>query len=219
MKISKETIALLKAFSAINPNIMLSPGGILESISPQKNIMADATITEEFPSKLGIYDCQEFLSSISLFNDPEFEFTDKSVKISEGKSSITFWGAAENVLTLPTKKIKFPDAEINFTLPADMLEMINKSSTVLKAQDLSFIGNGTTITLKVGDKKVDSSNSYEVTVGDTDLTFTVNMKIGLLKLIPGDYEVSISSKKISKFKNAKKDVNYFVAVEADSTFA
>lgn len=222
MKISKNTLSLLKAYSSINPNIALRSGvKKLTTIAPQKNIMSDAVIEEDFPVDFFIYDVQEFLSAISLFETPEFEFNEKSVKISEGKSSITFWSAAENVLTLPTKEVKFPEAEISFKLTSGLLEKINKSSTVLKAQDLSFIGNGSTITLKVGDKKVDSSNSFCEEVGETNLTFTVNLKIALLKLVAGDYDVQISTKKISKFTHADttKDLHYYIAVESDSVFA
>jgi hypothetical protein len=220
MKISKATLSLLKAYSAINPNIMLKANTkTLATIAPQKNIMSDATIEEDFPVNFGVYDISEFLSAVTLFDNPDFEFTDKNVKISEGKSSITFWGAAENVLTLPTKEVKFPEAEINFKLPASLLDKINKSANVLKAQDLSFIGDGSTITLKIGDKKIDSANSFSEEVGETTLTFTVNLKIALLKLVPGDYEVEISTKKISKFQHTEKDLKYYLAVESDSTFA
>ena len=216
MKISKETLNILKAYTAINPNLMLKPGKQLSTISPQKNIMSDVSIEEDFPVNFGIYDTQEFLLAVSLFNNPDFEFNEKSVIISEGKNSITYWSAEEKVLTLPTKEVKFPDAEINFKLTAQILELVNKSANVLKAADLSVIGDGKVISLKVGDKKVDSANSYQVEVGETSMNFVINLKIGLLKIVTGDYDVSISTKKISKFKHCDKPLTYYIAVESDS---
>jgi hypothetical protein len=145
-------------------------------------------------------------------------FNDKYVTISEGNNSIKYFSAAENVLTVPTKEIKFPDADIEFELTDSMLDMINRTASVLKAQDLALIGDGSKIIIRVGDKKVDSSNVYEVEVGSTSTTFKVYLKIGLLKLVHGDYTVSISHKKISRFKHKTKDTVYFLAVESDSSF-
>jgi hypothetical protein len=219
MKLSRETQAILKNFSSINQNILLKPGNKLSTVSVQKNIMSDAAITESFDTTFGIYDISEFLGAVSLFNDPELTFNDKYVTISEGNNSIKYFSAEEKVLTVPTKEIKFPSVDIEFELTSNLLEMINKTASVLKSQDLSLIGDGSKIVIRVGDKKVDSANVYEVEVGSTDLTFTVNLKIGLLKLIHGDYTVSISTKKISRFQHKTKELVYFLAVESDSSFA
>jgi hypothetical protein len=219
MKLSRETQAILKNFSSINQNILLKPGNKLSTVSVQKNIMSDAAITESFDTTFGIYDISEFLGAVSLFNDPDLTFNDKYVTISEGNNSIKYFSAEEKVLTVPTKEIKFPSVDIEFELTSNLLEMINKTASVLKSQDLSLIGDGSKIVIRVGDKKVDSANVYEVEVGSTDLTFTVNLKIGLLKLIHGDYTVSISTKKISRFQHKTKELVYFLAVESDSSFA
>ena len=218
MKLSKETQAILKNFASINPNVMLKPGNKLSTVSVQKNIMADSGIVESFDTTFGIYDISEFLGAVSLFSDPDLTFNDKYVTISEGNNSIKYFSAAENVLTVPTKEIKFPDADIEFELTDSMLDMINRTASVLKAQDLALIGDGSKIIIRVGDKKVDSSNVYEVEVGSTSTTFKVYLKIGLLKLVHGDYTVSISHKKISRFKHKTKDTVYFLAVESDSSF-
>lgn len=218
MKLSKETVNLFKNFAGINSNIMLKSGNELSTISAQKNVMADTVVTETFPIDFGIYDLNEFLGAMSLFEDPELEFSDKFVTIKENGSSIKFFAADSSVLTVPSKKINFPEADIEFTLTASMLAMIHRTASVLRANDLQITGDGSKITLLVGDKKNVTGNSYSAQAGSTTKTFQANLKVENLKMLPGDYLVSISTKKISRFKSPTSDLVYYVAVEADSTF-
>jgi ribosomal protein L28 len=216
MKLSKETVGLIKNFAGINSNLLLKSGNKLATISAQKNVMADAVVSESFPD-FGIYDLNEFLGAMSLFEDPELEFSDKYVTIKQGNSSIKYFAAEASVLTAPQKAITFPDAEIEFNLTANMLSMIQRTASVLRSSDLTIVGDGSTITAVVGDKKNATGNSFQESVGSTDKKFKVNLKVENLKMLPGDYTVSVSSKKISRFKGAG-DLVYYVAVEADSTF-
>lgn len=216
MKLSKETVGLIKNFAGINSNLLLKSGNKLATISAQKNVMADAVVTETFPD-FGIYDLNEFLGAMSLFEDPELTFHDKWVTIEQGGNSIKYFAADASVLTAPQKAITFPDAEIEFNMSANMLSMIQRTASVLRASDVSIVGDGSTMTVMVGDKKNATGNSYNSSVGATDKKFKVNLKVENLKMIPGDYAVSVSSKKISRFKGAG-DLVYYVAVEADSTF-
>lgn len=217
MKLSKETVALFKNFAGINSNLLLKSGNKLATISGQKNVMADATVSETFPD-FGIYDLNEFLGAMSLFDDPELDFQDKYVSIKQGNMNIKFFAAEASVLTAPQKAITFPEAEINFNITADKLTMIQKTASVLRSPDVSIVGDGSAITIVVGDKKNATGNSFSESVGTTDKKFKVNLKVENLKMLPGDYEVSISSKKISRFKSSSSDLVYYVAVEADSTF-
>ena len=217
MKLSKETVNLIKNFAGINSNLLLKQGNKLATISGQKNVMADATVTETFPD-FAIYDLNEFLGAMSLFEDPELDFQDKYVSIKQGSMNIKFFAADASNLTAPQKAITFPEAEINFRMTSSMLDMIKKTSSVLRAADVSIVGDGSKVVAVVGDKKNASGNSFSEPVGDTDKNFKVNLKVENLKMLPGDYEVSISSKKISRFKSPSSDLVYYVAVEADSTF-
>jgi hypothetical protein len=217
MKLSKETVNLIKNFAGINSNLLLKSGNKLATISGQKNVMADATVTETFPD-FAIYDLNEFLGAMSLFEDPELDFQDKYVSIKQGSMNIKFFAADASNLTAPQKAITFPEAEINFRMTSSMLDMIKKTSSVLRAADVSIVGDGSKVVAVVGDKKNASGNSFSEPVGDTDKNFKVNLKVENLKMLPGDYDVSISSKKISRFKSPNTDLVYYVAVEADSTF-
>ena len=218
MKLSKDTVALFKNFASINTNLVLKQGNKLSTISAQKNVMADVTVTETFPD-FGIYDLNEFLGAMSLFDDPEIVFEDKFAKITQGNMSIKYYAADTSVLTAPTKAITFPDAEINFELSNHMLTMIHRTASVLRVDDVSIVGSDGKITVVVGDKKNSTGNTFSEPVGETDKTFKVNLKVENLKMIPGDYSVSVSSKKISRFKSSTtSDLVYYVAVEADSSF-
>jgi hypothetical protein len=219
MKLSKETVNLFKNFAGINSNILLKAGNEISTISAQKNVMSDTTVTETFPRDFGIYDLNEFLGAMSLFNDPELDFSDKFVTIKEGGNAIKYFAADASVLTVPTRKISFPEAEIEFTLTSTMLNMIHRTASVLRATDLQIIGDGEKIVVQVGDKKNLTGNSYNAHVGSTDKTFQANLKVENMKMLPGDYIVSISSKKISRFKASTSELVYYVAVEADSTFS
>lgn len=218
MKLSKETVALIKNFAAINTNILLKPGNVLSTISAQKNIMASVTVAETFPVEFGIYDLNEFLGTMSLFEDPDLSFFEKYINMKEGSTTAKLIGSEPSNLVVPSKPIVFPDADVDFSLADKTLSTIQRTASVMKAQDVSVVGDGSKLSIIIGDKKVDSSNSFEIDLGNTGKTFKVHFKVDNFKMIPGDYDVSISSKKISRFKNMKTDLVYYVAIEADSTF-
>lgn len=219
MNLSKETLAVIRNFSAINGSLMIKEGNTLSTISEGKNVMAQATIQESFPIDFGIYDLGEFLGVVSVFNNADLEFTDKFVSISDGgKSKIKYFAAGEGIIKSAPSTIKFPAADVNFTLTSDQIDTIRKTSSVLKASDVSIVGDGETLKVIVSDKKNATSNAYTVDLGDTDQTFKANLKIDNLKMLPGDYTVEISSKKISRFKKTTGELTYFIAVESDSEF-
>jgi len=218
MKLSKETLNVIKNYAGINSNLLIKEGSNLSTISVAKTIMSTVSVPEVFPNEFGIYDVNEFLGALSLFDDPELEFDSKYVTIKEGKNAIKYFGAAVNNMVVPTKDIVFPEAEISLSLEASTLTMIMKTAPILKSEDVSFVGNGSTITVNVADKKNLSANNFSHEIGSTNLDFKVNLKIDNLRMLPGDYDVSISSKKISRFTAKNSDLVYYVAVEADSAF-
>jgi hypothetical protein len=219
MELSKETLTLVKNFASVNNSIMLKAGNKLATISEGKNVMAEVTIAEDLPIDFGIYDLSEFLNVISLFPTTQLDFQEKYILVSDGgNSKIKYFAAGEGVVKSAPTTIKFPTADVTFTLTAVQLAMIQRTSSVLKASDVSIVGDGTNLKVLVSDKKNDTSNAYEVTIGQTTETFKANIKVENLKMLPNDYEVSISKKKISKFKHTASDLTYYVAVESDSEF-
>jgi hypothetical protein len=219
MKLSKETVGVLKNFASINGNLLIKEGSKLSTISAQKNVMASITVPEVFDSEFAIYDLNEFLGALSLFEDPELEFSEKSVKIKQGNNSIRYYAADVGTLTVPpAKQIQLPSEDISFELSAATLAMIQRTASVLHSADVSVVGDGSKMKIVVADKKNAAANAYEVALSDTDKTFKVNLKVDNLKMIPGNYTITISNKKISRFQANGSDLVYFVAVEADSTF-
>ena len=219
MNLSKETLALIRNFAGINGSLMLKEGNTLATISEGKNVMAMATIAESFPQDFGIYDLNEFLGAVSIFNNTVLDFKEKYVTISDGGTSkIKYFAAGEGIVKAAPATIKFPTPDVTFTLTHEQLAMILKTSSALKAGDVAITGDGTTLRVIVSDKKNATSNAYQVDIGETDQTFKANLKVENLKMIPGDYEVAVSSKKISRFKNTSADITYYVAIEADSEF-
>jgi hypothetical protein len=159
------------------------------------------------------------LGVISLFQNTDLKFSDKYVTISDGGSSkIKYYAAGEGVVKSAPATIKFPAPDVSFDLDEAQLAMILRTAAVLKASDVSIAGDGSNLKVVVSDKKNDTANAYEMSIGSTDKVFSANLKIENLKMLPGDYTVEVSSKKISKFTNKASDLSYFVAIEADSEF-
>lgn len=219
MELSKDTLTLIKNFAGINGSLMLKAGNKLATISEGKNVMAEVTIAETLPRDFGIYDLNEFLNVVSLFPTTNLDFTEKYVMVSDGgKSKIKYFAAGEGVVKSAPTTIKFPGGDVTFTLEAAQLAMIQRTSSALKATDVSIVGVDGQLKIIVSDKKNDTSNAYEVTIGETDETFKANLKVENLKMVPNDYAVEISKKKISRFKHTASDLTYYIAIEADSEF-
>jgi hypothetical protein len=218
MKLSKDTLAIFKNFSTINTNLTLRAESKLTTISPGKNIIAEAVVPESFPSDFGIYDLNEFLGAMSLFESPDLEFSDKSVTIREGKNSVKYFAASQSVLTAVPAIKQFPSADIEFDLPGSMLSQIQRVSSILRVTDFSLVGDGETISIAVGDKSNPTGNTYQSEIGPTDKTFRVNFKVENMKMMAGDYRVAIGGKKISRFQAVNQQLVYYAAIELDSTF-
>ena len=219
MKISNDTRNVLKNFSTINSGIRVKSGNKLETISNMKNILAVATVNESFPQDFSIYNLPEFLGATSLLSDPEFEFGDTSLTVADDNSSLAYFYASEGMVTAPDKMITMPDAEIVINLSSSLLSELQKAASVLGVNDMVLSSDGTVIRLEVTDKKNPTSNKFSRIVGEGNgVSYTMNFKIENLKVLDGNYEVSVSSKGISHFNNTDIDMEYFIALEPDSKY-
>ena len=220
MKLSDNTLTILKNFAGINNSILVKQGTQLRTISVAKNILAEATIDEEFPREFAIYDLNQFLNGLSLHQDPDMDFSPTSyLTIREGKRRVKYFYADPNVIiSPPEKEITLPSEDVHFQLDSTSLEKLLKAAAVYQLPDLCVVGSGGAVKMVVRDKKNDTSNEYAITVGETDKTFTFNFKVENIKIIPGAYDVIVSSKLLSRFTNTQHDLKYFIALEPDSTF-
>lgn len=217
MKLSEHTISVLKNFASINQNLVIKQGKTLTTMSAMKNIIANATVTEDFPREFAIYDLNEFLAVISLFEKPELDFKDNFVIITgEGtKDKVTYWYSDPSVVTTPQKEISMPSKEVSYTLSSNTLSDVQRAASVIGAPDM-VLENGN---LKVTDKKNGTANDYQTEVFDSNGSdYKFWFKVENLKIIPGTYDVEMSEKKISRFKNSKLDLEYFIALEPESTY-
>ena len=220
MKISSETKAILKNFATINSGIKVDSGNQLKTISNMKNILAVATIPETFDKSFSIYNLVEFLGATSLMENPDFNFNDNSLAIADADTSLTYFYASEGMVTSPEKMITMPDAEISIDLTSTLLTELQKAASVLGVNDLVLTSDGTKIQMQVTDTKNTTSNTFSRTVGEGNgATFTMNFKIENLKVLDGNYSVAVSSKGISNFKNKDVDLEYFIALEPDSSYS
>ena len=221
MKISDSTISILRNFSDINANILFKPGKTLNTVSTMKNIMAKAEVEDNFETEFGVYDLPEFLRAIDSFKQPVLKFNGSAnLKIEDEKSSLDtrYAFADKSTLVTPTKEIKMPDQTVTFTLKNEDYESVKKLYTNLSLPDIAFKGEGGKIKLVALDKKNSNSNESSIIVGETDIEFTAYIKAENMKIIPGEYDVALSKAKIAHFINKKVKVQYWIALEADSTF-
>ena len=220
MKLSDNSLTILKNFAGINNSILVKQGNKLRTISVAKNILAEADINEEFPRNFAIYDLNQFLNGLSLHQDPELDFTNDSyITIREGKRRVKYFYADPNVIiSPPEKEIQLPSKDVCFQLESASLEKLVKAAAVYQLPDFSAVGEAGVIRLVVRDKKNDTSNEYSIVVGETDKEFTFNFKVENIKIIPGAYDVVVSEKLLSQFSNTKYNLKYYIALEPDSTF-
>jgi len=220
MKLSDNTLTILKNFAGINNSILVKEGTKLRTISVAKNILAEADIKEEFPRDFAIYDLNQFLNGLSLHSDPDLDFKEESyLSIREGKRRVKYFFADPNVIIAPPEKeINLPSQDVCFQLDSTSLEKLIKAAAVYQLPDLSAVGEAGVIKLVVRDKKNDTSNEYAIVVGETDQEFTFNFKVENIKIIPGAYDVVVSSKLLSQFTNTRYNLTYYIALEPDSTF-
>ena len=223
MKLSEHTIEVLKNFATINQNLVIKEGSTLTTMSAMKNIVAKADVEESFDKEVAIYDLNEFLASISLFTSPILEFNDGFVTIKEEnspKNSLKYFYSDPSVVTSPNKTITMPSKEVSFTLNGENLNKLKRAAGVIQAPDLVLEKKDADVFLTVKDKKNDTANTFSIDV-DTKTegsNFKFFYKVENLKVMEGNYDVEISSKNISHLKSTNKDVEYWVALEPESSY-
>ena len=217
MKINKDTLNTLKNFSDINMSIEVKAGNTLRTVSVQKNILAQAEVETTFPQDFAIYEVNRFLGAASLFDDPEFTFGEKSVKIGNNKYSLDYvYCDPHMIVTPPENNITVPDPEVRFKLSQDSLSRVMKAGNVLGTPEI-VVESGSPMTVRAMDSQNDSSDTFHVNLDEsTDKTFRFVFKIENFKMVPGDYDVEISSKGIAKF--SQNQLQYWIATESSSTY-
>ena len=222
MKLSNHTTSVLKNFATINQNLVIKEGNTIATMSAMKNIVAKAEVEETFPMEVAIYDLNEFLGALSLFTSPVLDFNDGYVMISEETKPTTkmkYFYSDPSVVTSPNKMITMPSNEVKFTMSNEDLSKLKRAAGAIGAPDMALekIDGSSSITVK--DKKNDTANNYSLDVDtDSEGQFNFFFKVENMKLLDGTYDVEISSKNISHYANKSTDVEYWIALEPESTY-
>ena len=218
MKLSEQTLTILKNFATINPSVVFKPGSELRTISPQKTVMAIASITDEFPIQACIYDTSRFLSMCSLYENPEIDFQDSKVcYIKDGKRKTKYvFADISMVIVPPEKEINVPSEDVKVNVAWDDIQSVLKAAGVLNLPEIAFVGRDGVCYISAVDSANPTSDNHEIEIGATDDTFQLVIKTENLKLLPQDYNVTLCSKGISKFEG--NGIKYFIAIESKSTY-
>ena len=216
MKLSKDTLDVLKNFATINTNILVREGNSISTISTGKNIFARAEIKETFPREFAVYDLNSLLSLLTVMEDTDVGFGDESLTVSKGKSVFEYFYADPNIIvSAPDKSIEV-DNFFQFDLSKDDIDMIMKAAAITAAPMLSVIGDGTQVVITVGDPATPKSNSFRQVIGQTDKKFDARLAVENFKVIPGAYSVILSEKKFMFLESSKGDTKYWLALERSS---
>jgi len=222
MKLSNHTTSVLKNFATINQNLVIKEGNTIATMSAMKNIVAKAEVEETFPMEVAIYDLNEFLGALSLFTSPVLDFDDSYVMISEETKPTTkmkYFYSDPSVVTSPSKMITMPSNEVKFTMSNEDLSKLKRAAGAIGAPDMVLEKNSSGSSLTVKDKKNDTANNYSLDVDtDSEGQFNFFFKVENMKLLDGTYDVEISSKNISHYANKSTDVEYWIALEPESTY-
>lgn len=222
MKLSPETVLILKNFASINQSIYFRKGNRIRTMALARNVLAEATVAEDFQMDFAIYDLNQFINALSLHDNATLDFShDSYVSFTEGNRKAKYFFADPAVIVYPPdKEIIIPTQDICFVLDRSDLDKIMRAANTYQIFDFSVIGNKSRnqIMLVVRDKNNPSSNEFSIIVGETDQDFVVNYRMENIKIISGTYDVVISKKLTSKFTNKDRPVTYYITPEPDSNF-
>lgn len=221
MKLTQKTFSILKNFSSINQSLYVIEGNVLRTMSEMKSVMAEAEIQEMFPQSFGIYDLNQFLGVLSLFEEPDLNFDTSyvSIKGTQSASSSYFYADKATIRTMPPEKsFVLPDVIESFLISDSVIKGVMQAANVLQLPEIAIIGNGENITIEAINNKNSTSNSFHYEIGKTSKTFKMIFKVENIKMMIGSYEVSISSKKITQFKSVDNNLTYTIVNEAASVY-
>jgi hypothetical protein len=222
MELNDKTLAVLKNYATINPNVVINEGNVLKTISEAKNVLSSAELDDAFPKTFGIYDLNEFLNVLSLVDSPNLKFEDNYVLVSDGsgRTRIKYFYSDIDMLTVPSKDIIMPEAEVSFSFDRETLSRVKRAASVLGHTELSVSVINNVLSLSVVDQNDKTSNVFSIDVDGTykNENFNYVFNISNLKMIDDDYRVDISSKLISHFVNEQSGIQYWVALEKTSTY-
>jgi hypothetical protein len=217
---SKNTLSILKNFSSLNSNLLVKPGNVIKTITPSKNGMAIAKVDEKFDVEFGIWDLNKFLGVVSLFNNPTFDFGQKSMKIKNGGNSIVnYYYSEPRLLSVPTKDVIMPEVNVSIIMTEKQFSELQKAASVMQLPDLSFTTDSGQIVAMVSDLGDPTTNTYKVVVEEKydGPEFLFNFKMENIKILPGDYKINFAKNVVGEFVHKTISLTYWFAMEANTS--
>ena len=214
MKISKQTLEVLKNFSSINSNILVRKGNLLSTISTGMNIFSHATVSETFDREFGIYDLNSLLALLTMMEDQDVDFGEDCITISKDTSEFKYYYADKNIIVSAPDKTIEVDEHYKFSLSSETITTLNRAASVISAPMLSVVAKNGKVKLSVGDPSTPRSNTYTQEIGEFDGEFDCRLPIENFKVIPANYEVVLSQKKFMFLSNEK--MKYWLALDPNS---
>jgi gp45 sliding clamp, C terminal len=220
MKLSNETLSILKNYASINSGIEFKVGNVLRTISPSRTILAKATLKDSFPEDFCIYDLNQFLSVYSLYKDADVSFDDVNIILTSGKSKIKYRKTAKEMIVTTDKELSLTSPDYSFRISEDIFVGFMKSASVLQSPNIAFESDGDKIYVTCFDAKDDSAHTHSIEVANgTGTKFKAVFLTENMKMVAGTYDVEISSKGLASFKHGFQDIDYWIAIETkDSNF-
>jgi hypothetical protein len=220
MKLSDNTLSVLKNFSSINSGIVLQKGNIQKTISPEKSILVEVELEDSLPEQFGIYDLNQFLGNISTLNSPELTFSDSAVIMNDSEIKFSYYSCSINlIVSPPDKELKLKQTDVSFRLTNVVLTKLLRLASMNNLTHLSVVGKDGEIRLQTHEKANDTSNHASFKLNDySGADFSASFKVDNIKLIPGDYDVEIQLGAFAKFTAIsgvfKDKIKYFIALES-----
>jgi hypothetical protein len=216
MKLSENTLSVLKNFSSINSGIVLQKGNLQKTISPEKSILVEAEVEDVLPEQFGIYDLNQFLGNISTLNNPDLTFTDNAVLMNDGDITFNYYSCSTNlIVSPPDKELKLKQVDVSFSLTNAILTKLLRLAAMNNLTHLSVVGKNGEIRLQTHEKANDTSNHASFKLNDYNgEDFSASFKVENIKLIPGDYDVEIQLGAFAKFVSKSGKIKYFIALES-----
>ena len=216
MKLSENTLSVLKNFSSINSGIVLKKGKSQRTMSPDMTILAEVTIDEDIANDFGIYDLPQFLGNISTLGNPELEFTSQKVVMKDDALSLNYYSCSPTLITCPPdKNLEMQSVDVKFDLSSAVMQKLLRLAAMNSMPNLTVVGKDSKLYLKTHEKASDTSNFAMMEIGDhSGADFEKSFKTDNLKMIADDYSVSITFAGFALFESKNKALKYFIALEA-----
>jgi hypothetical protein len=227
IQLSKRTLSIISNFSHINTGLLLEAHSkSIRVMKETKSVIGVATIEEDLPNNVAIYNVAEFLRCANLYKDPTFDFQAKMVIVSgTGVSSKLKYRYSEPSLitTTPKKTINMPVGVATLDISTDSIDQIMKAANTLGLNDVIMRADGNNIYLEATNLDDSDSNNFKLLLTDSHdgNDFEAHFLITNVNLLKGVYTVTIHpaiTQWVSQDSDDVQSLTYYIATEKSSKF-